>query len=622
MLLLYSFLFLLPFANSAVYWLGGKGLWSDATQWSNSQLPTSSSEVYINSSSYSIVTIDDDVIVSKLVILDGVLDVGVGSLTVLDAFQFYKGTITRQQAKLYNPLISIASAGIVTVSGNSTFLSGNRKRLEFISFVQGPNTTLEWVNGDVILTNSTITIDEDARFVVASKSLNLTLASDQAQQYFNYFPYRLLNTALNLITMYPPNEGVYDIISPHSVRVLTTSTYGQTLYPLAVRDDEQATAYFAYHVTNSNFGYRLPLYNRTVVDVDPDQCASICSATYNQWCASFDYFTFNRTCQLSAFNLIKTGGLSYEVQTVQGVEYPVHHYERRILEERPVDSFLVVKGSMITSCGVPLSTCNLFVTTRATVAGVLSILDSTTVLFSDRVTLESASVSALSPTAALGAVGINSSLIMVHGAEISATSQSVNSLPVLALQDGEHFVYGDISPHVSLLVMGTARVNVRCTASPTGNTSQSVFSSISVHDHGALAFVSPSSTVRVTKNITLSDSAVMSGYSLNVTVDGALLVSADASLSVAYNGYSNDGGGYKGPGSGADFSLGASGGSYGGKGGPGKVDTLGSAYGSSVHPWHIGKCFSSLCLFVHLFIVGFFTSIHRQCWWCGLSSCS
>ncbi|RYH12993.1 hypothetical protein EON65_36755 [archaeon] len=586
-----TLLFLLPvFASSAVYWIGGSGLWSDGTKWSNQQQPASSSEVYINSSSYSVVTIDGDVTVSKLVIEDGVIDIGIGSLTVQNAFTFYKGTLTRQQAKLYNPITSIPSAGLVSVLGNSSFLSGNRKRMEFISFVQKPNTTLEWFNGDLILTNSTITIEKNARFVVTSKTSNLTLASDQAQRYFNYYPYRLLNTALNLVTMYPPNEGVYDIISPDVVRVSTTSTYGQTLYPLAVKDDPEAIAYFAYHVTNSNFGYRLPLYNRTIVDVDPDQCAWICTTAYQQWCASFEYLTYNRTCKLGAFNLIKAGGLSYEVQTAQGVEYPVYHYERRILEERPVDSFLIVEGSMVTSCDDPLTSCNLFLTVRTTVTGALSILDHSSVLFTDQVVLESSSISSLTPTSSLAAVGINSSLIMEYGADLTSSSMSPISFPVLTLQDGHHFVSGNISPDFSFIIMGTAQVDIQCTASPTGNISQSVFSHLAVQDNGVLAFVSSSSTVNVSGNVNLTDSAVMTGYSLNISISGVLFVSASASLSVAFNGYNSDGGGYKGLGAGADYSLGASGGSYGGKGGPGKVDTLGGAYGSAVHPWHLGMC--------------------------------
>jgi len=350
--------------SQVLEWSGGGGLWSDSGHWVSRSVPDENSMVIVAMDKNDVIVIDRPVVIHDLILAGGIINIlSTGSLVIENQLLFERGTFSGPDSCCSAGGMSGSSHsyGSITVHGNSSFTGPDRKRFRSVLFHQD-NNFMTWTGGDVVLYNSTLHVSTLAKFIVDSNATkDLRIVSDKAYDRFDCYPDAVLNVAIDLKSALPIGSAVYDMMVPDIVKISTSTASGVEIFDLLVGQDLSAIEYFSTkvpHLHTGAVGYSPSMYNRTIIQVDEDQCASACTEEYGSWCRSFDYSVSSRICRMSCYGKAQVGGLTTTTTAATVMDSRSNHYELR-KKQALQSSKLAIDGYMlVTSSGlVPAQVC-------------------------------------------------------------------------------------------------------------------------------------------------------------------------------------------------------------------------------------------------------------------------
>ena len=588
----YIFLFFVlvthPFQidGDAVKWIGKSGSWDISSNWNTSTVPSVMDEVILDLNRSTIVTVNGNTTVMKLNLYHGLLLMqDNSSLTVLDGITLHGGQIECDQV-IYNKskdnnyndydALNLLRFSDVVVYGNSTVHTDKdtdtnqelTNKLKYLKWHQ-MNGSLLWTAGDITMTNATIIIYERATLNMEPSDFStLHFTADRSRIHFNHFAKQILNVDINLINAFSQGDAVYDIITPSAVRV-TVATNGLELYPLDIENDLKATNYYANRVNDSGYGFRTGMYNMTLVDIEEDDCAYACWGLFSSWCKSFDYSFFHRTCKLSKLTSAWVGGLTTYGDKVFNYTFYHHHYELRTLSNRSVDSYLMNYGTVNVNCGGSLSSCSLEGSVQFISYGVINIESSVNLTLTNIFELNAGSVTSLESSSKLVVSGTNSSMLLNDDSLLNFMSSNA----AVYLNNGIHRLNGNLSTTIS----GEWYINDYAIVSCGWSSLNATIFELS--DKVVFQVTVDVLEMKAT-NLTVNMASTFSGKVLNISVLDIVIIDSDSELTTSTRGYAIG----EGISPGTGFLTGGSGGTHGGRGGPGRVDSVGHPYGSVKFP--------------------------------------
>ena len=176
-------------------------------------------------------------------------------------------------------------------------------RIVVAAFLHDPTVTiskLKCCNGQLIVDSRKVhswlhtdIVDSACEHTLKVQSLfqcDQGIVLGKAFDRFDCYPDAVLNVAIDLKSALPIGSAVYDIIIPDIIKISTSTASGVEVFDLLVAGPQRHRVLL--HQTS--------MYNRTIIQVDEDQCASACTEEYGSWCRSFDYSVSSQICRMAA----------------------------------------------------------------------------------------------------------------------------------------------------------------------------------------------------------------------------------------------------------------------------------------------------------------------------------
>jgi hypothetical protein len=442
---------------------------------------------------------------------------------------------------------------------------------------------MTWTGGDVVLYNSTLFVSTLSKFIVDSNATkDLRILSDKAFDRFDYYPDSVLNVAIDLKSALPIGSAVYDMIVPDIVKISTSTASGVEIFDLLVGQDLSAIEYFSTivpHLHTGAAGYSPSMYNRTIIQVDEDQCASACTEEYGSWCRSFDYSVSSQICRMSCYGKAQVGGLTTTAAATV-MDSRSNHYELR--KKRALQSSkLVVDGSMlVTSSGLLPTQVSIYVDVQlAAGSGALVIDESTTLQLFALLDMRPDSSLSVSPKAVVLLSGPDSSLQMAPGSYLVGGSADTSGSAMIAFSGGLHSINSSVvNGSLSISLVKSARLQLssfNSSLNMKNNYGYIGLDSLVVSEGSVLTMTSMrSGSYLSSRTVHLLDRGRIISNNLTLEVDDVLLIDSSSSISADGTGHAVG----DGRAAGAPYTLGGSGGAHGGFGGSSKVQSTGVPY--------------------------------------------
>jgi hypothetical protein len=135
-------------------WNGRSGDWESSHMWSDGIIPSKDSHVIINLAESDTIYVHQDILIYNLTLTGGTIELHNNTvLNISNSFVFYGGHINSADK----------SEATVISNGRSKLLGTRQKHLRSITFIQNNNELL-WRNGNIVLSNATISITCNASF--------------------------------------------------------------------------------------------------------------------------------------------------------------------------------------------------------------------------------------------------------------------------------------------------------------------------------------------------------------------------------------------------------------------------------------------------------------------------
>eukprot|EP01038_Epipyxis_sp_PR26KG_P006691 gene6691-9175_t len=573
----FLYLIAISYGTSISYWKGGSGIFHDASMWS-SGLPSEYSAAIINIGLTEAIYLKQNITLSSLTLISGVIYQSPNTtITILNQFNITSGLISVSTSESLLFTANIMVYGQSIINGESSFT------LKSIYFNQ-INGTVYWKNGDIILSNSTINIHNNATISIQNDASSiLKIITDQSRTCFDEYPYSVLNTAINLEFSLPVAASAYDLIVNDAVRAVVATDSNVHLYRLAAYDSYRATKFYSSSVTGLDLGYKQSMYNQTESDVSVNECATLCIQA-KSWCKSFDYKVLNQSCYLSAFKKSQVGGLTAISSIKNNISFPISHYELRSYE-REMDSFLIIDGLILIESNQIETTTKLLIDVTTTMSNQAYISTPSNITVLQTLEMLDNFVGKFYSKTLLMLINNNSSLRLSSEAEITngnSISSSQNTTQISFLS-GSHYLKGKITGNISVNLDNNAVLSIVSRSNIANNSV--MFSELSLRGSSQVDFAGNRSWSILSSIISLSESSKIYANISSFIWSDSVIISNSSSISASGKGFSK----MTGPGAGERYFSGASGASHGGRGGPGKVDAKSSPYGSVYFPSSAGS---------------------------------
>ena len=572
--------------SQVLEWSGGGGLWSDSGHWVSRSVPDENSMVIIAMDKNDVIVIDRPVVIHDLILAGGIINIlSTGSLVIENQLLFERGTFSGpDRCCSAGGMMSGSSYsyGLITVHGNSSFTGPDRKRFRSVLFHQD-NNFMTWTGGDVVLYNSTLHVGTLAKFIVDSNATkDLRIVSDKAFDRFDCYPDAVLNVAIDLKSALPIGSAVYDMMVPDIVKISTSTASGVEIFDLLVGQDLSAIEYFSTkvpHLHTGAAGYSPSMYNRTIIQVDEDQCASACTEEYGSWCRSFDYSVSSQICRMSCYGKAQVGGLTTTTAATV-IDSRSNHYELR-KKQALQSSKLAVDGSMlVTSSGLVPTQVSIYVDVQLAADSSGLVVDgSTTLQLFALLDMHPYSSLIMSPYAVVLLSGPDSSLQMAPGSYLVGGSADITGSAMIAFSGGLHYINSSVvNGSLSISLVKSARLQLssfNSSLNMKNNYGYIGLDSLVVSEGSVLTMTSMrSGSYLSSRSVHLLDRGRIISNNLTLEVDDVLLIDSSSSISADGTGHAVG----DGPAAGIPYTLGGSGGAHGGFGGSSKVQSTGVPY--------------------------------------------
>ena len=547
-------------ATTSVIWLGGSGDWFSADKWSTGSIPDSTSSVVIANVSYTdIIKVDQLVNVKSLHLSNStkgtLLLFSQINISISSDFIFGGGIIEGTHSSVNFSAINIqGNTDFANYSSISTRRFLNSIKINQISGIMSMN------NLELIMFKSNIIIQSLATLTLTSTNNNkVIIKNDDSRLHYNYFYNFLLNNQVVLELTNPYEQSIFDLFVDNVLYVNAAKHSDQYLWPLHPETDTQAQLYYlnvSYFPVDS---HHKNVYNRSVTNVDPDQCSLICDAY--EWCYSFDYHMSQQTCYFSAYTSKEIGGLSPMTSWT--------HYTQLKQFRQQDESYILMQGSMtITDTIIKSYIYQIDIDLK--IEGTLQITDSY-IRFGKLLHLSTTSTTQLFGTHSL--LNFNSSLTKLN-MEGTMTVSSTQALDIF-IYGSSHVITGTIIGITNFYISLEAKLIWTMTS-----LSSKQFNSFEISNN---SFV----TINMNE-LLLSKTNVLQINKLLVNNGELLINNLNLTSNYTYVGINGIiaavGLGNSGQSIGFNHSYAASGGSHGGFCGTTTVNCTGMPYGSALRP--------------------------------------